>query len=121
MSVNTIFGKIYAKDKVELQSEIVELASMQQIYKLMDEAVKLKGKSFGFYEKWRGANKDLLDSQIITKAAFDKVIQSVAVMEAKLKELGITLPDRLDFLKGDAIREGFLFGESNKKLQAFKL
>ena len=113
-----VFGKLFAK--TELASQKVDLANLQSVVKLEDNAFKLKEKALGSVKKVSELIATVKANTASASKAFELVINEVDALEIQAKELGLSLPNDARLARDSAKREATQFSELNNKINSVK-
>lgn len=111
-----VFGKLFTK--TELANHKVDLASLQSVNKLEDNAFKLKDKTLGSVKRLSELIATVKANTVSATKSFELVINEVDALEKQAKELGLSLPNDARLARDSAKREFMQFSELNKKINS---
>ena len=118
--LNNVLSKINKADKTELAKHEVKLASLQNIIKLDDAALKLKDKALAIVKKAKDSLIDASNNTNNVISAFEKIIVEVDALEKSVKDLGVELPNEARIARDSAKREISQFSELKNKVSSIK-
>ena len=89
MSLNDILKKISQAEKTELSKHEIELASLQDIDKSIEEGRKYSQQGFDFEKKALGTIVDSIDSRRASLVKYNEALSNANDVIKKLRDIGI--------------------------------